>query len=95
MRRHERVPLQLLRHVLILIGVDSFVGVELSLLFSELWSHITFWTVVGCAIVYCCAGIIGVRALNSKHLLSIAIPIVSASIGALLGFFSGAIACTI
>ena len=59
---------------------------------SDLWSHITFWTVVGCAIVYFFAGILGVRVLR-KGKLYFWIPFASACIGALLGFCSGAVSC--
>eukprot|EP00474_Spongospora_subterranea_P008345 CRZ08803.1 hypothetical protein [Spongospora subterranea] len=57
--------------------------------FPELWTHITLWTVAGVGTVYLCAGIWACCVISKPLTLYLWVPLLSAFIGALLGFASG------
>ena len=66
--------------------------------FSELWSYITLYTVAGCAAVYFGAGVRACRVLEyrrSRWSTYIWVPLATASLGAVLGFISGALSALV
>jgi hypothetical protein len=72
-------------------GVTLF-GFRQLLSVGEIWTFITTFTVLGCALAYFVAGLVACRVVRQrKYLQYLWLPPVSALFGGIIGFYSGSI----
>lgn len=60
--------------------------------FDDIWKVLVIWNLLGFALIYLACGIVA-GSVFKNHNLAIVIPLISAIVGSIAGFFCGAILC--
>lgn len=62
--------------------------------FGDIWKVLCIWNLLGFALIYLICGVVA-GFVFKNHNLAIVIPLISAIVGAIAGFFCGAILCNL